>query len=81
MMRNFRIQIGARLNPSCAVDLEFESMLRTDIPQNLFPHPVRTTNGSARGPDNASPALQSASKPSLPRSWAFFFLPPHRSLL
>jgi hypothetical protein len=32
MMRNFRIQIGARLNPSCAVDLEFESMLRTDIP-------------------------------------------------
>jgi hypothetical protein len=29
MMRNIRIQTGARLDRSCATDPEFESMLRT----------------------------------------------------
>jgi hypothetical protein len=36
MMRNIRIQIGARLNPSCAIDLGFESMLRTDTSSKPF---------------------------------------------
>jgi hypothetical protein len=40
MMRNIRIQTAARLNPSCAIGPEFESMLRTTFPQNLFPQPV-----------------------------------------
>jgi hypothetical protein len=36
MVRNIRIQIGARLNPSCAIDLGFESMLRTDTSSKPF---------------------------------------------
>jgi hypothetical protein len=35
-MRNIRIQRGAQLNPSCATDLGFKSMLRTDTPLKPF---------------------------------------------
>jgi hypothetical protein len=31
MMRNIRIQGGAQMNPSCAIDPGFESMLRTPL--------------------------------------------------
>jgi hypothetical protein len=40
MMRNIRIQRGAPLNPSCAIDLGFESMLRTDTHSKPFPQPA-----------------------------------------
>jgi hypothetical protein len=36
MMRNIRIQRGARLNPSCAIEARLESMLRTDTPLKTF---------------------------------------------
>jgi hypothetical protein len=36
MVRNIRIQKGARLNRSCATDPGFESMLRTDTLSKPF---------------------------------------------
>jgi hypothetical protein len=54
MMRNIRIQRGARLNPSCAIERRFESMLRTDTPQNLFQQPVRSEPGGSLCRNNDS---------------------------
>ena len=40
MMRNIRIQIGARLNPSCASTLDLNQCCVPTPPQNLFPQPA-----------------------------------------